>query len=92
MTAGTIFYQSHSKTKTYLRFATICDKYSPPRYIREIKDVGYSKDVTFLGDNPEGRDCIIIDDLIDTVRFFFSFLTQLFVNEAGSIIKKQSSL
>ena len=57
----------YNMRKLEFRFATICDKYSPARYVREISEVGYSKDVTFLGDDPNGRDCIIIDDFIDTV-------------------------
>ena len=49
------------------RFTTIYDMQMPSRYVRSSDNFGYSKDVLVMGDDLKGRDCIIINDMIDTV-------------------------
>lgn len=50
-----------------LSFATIFDKYAPPHNLRETGEFAYSKHVQYLGDDPKGRDCIIIEDYLNSV-------------------------
>eukprot|EP00826_Nyctotherus_ovalis_P043304 TRINITY_DN4544_c0_g4_i2.p1 TRINITY_DN4544_c0_g4~~TRINITY_DN4544_c0_g4_i2.p1 ORF type:complete len:175 (+),score=32.39 TRINITY_DN4544_c0_g4_i2:995-1519(+) len=49
-------------------FATIYDKNAPTRYVRTTAEHNYSKDVKYLGDDPKGRDCIIIEDFIGATK------------------------
>lgn len=46
---------------------TICDKELRPRRIRTTGDFHYTDETLVLGDDPRGRDCIIVDDMMDTV-------------------------
>ncbi len=47
-------------------FATVCNRLTGPRHARSA-GLDYSSEATIIGDMVKDRDCIIVDDMIDTV-------------------------
>ncbi len=72
-------------------YTTICDKFSRPRYVRSM-GVGYSSDVMLIGDDVKDRDCIIVDDMIDTVSAPLTEMKGTRTLGAVELIKKRGAL